>query len=40
MGVGLSCIAITFFVVKGTMPAKKKLIYAEMAINTQADFKL
>ena len=40
VGVALSCISITFFLVKGTAPAKKKLICAEMMINTQADFEL
>ena len=29
-----------FFLVKGTTPAKKKPICAEMTINTQADFEL
>ena len=36
MGVALSCIAIPFFLGKGTTPAKKKPICAEMMINTQA----
>ena len=40
MGVALSCISITVFMVKGTTPAKKKPICAEMTINTQADFEL
>ena len=40
MGVALSCIFISFFLVKGTTPAKKKPICAEMTINTQANFEL
>ena len=40
MGVALSCISISVFLVKGTTPAKKKPICAEMTINTQADFEL
>ena len=40
MGVALSCISITIFLAKGTAPAKKKPIYAEMTINTQTDFEL
>ena len=40
MGVALNCISITIFSVKGTAPAKKKPIYAEMTINTQTDFEL
>ena len=40
VGVALSCISISVFLVKGTTPAKKKPICAEMTINTQADFEL
>ena len=40
MGVALSCISITVFLVKGTTPAKKKPICAKTTINTQADFEL
>ena len=40
MGVALSCISITVFMVKGTTPAKKNPICAEMTISTQGDFEL
>ena len=40
VGVVLCCISITFFLVKGTTPAKKKPICAEMTITTQTDFEL
>ena len=40
MGVALSCISITVFLVKGTTPTKKKPICAEMTVNTQAHFEL
>ena len=40
MGVALSGTLYNNFLVKGTAPAKKKLICAEMKINTLANFEL
>ena len=40
MGGGLLVVLSKDFLVKGTAPAKKKLICAEMKINTYADFDL